>query len=138
MKTNRTDPDLIVKATEFRFFEEIPEQNGIQGILAEYYLMSTNNRLADCMLLYTHHAYSRASLRGIDAMAILAVIDFGISTKHNDRLIYRIRGKDGLEQLTAEMKEKTRNLVVVTDLHCRKIITCFKANKHTQKRIARH
>jgi len=82
---------------------------------------------------YSFHSEIRMSQRGISPEAIKACIRYG-EVIHKQSMKFFFVTKKRLDLLPPKLKEKVRDLVVVTDLNEDCVVTCYR-NAHAPHRI---
>lgn len=82
---------------------------------------------------YSFHSAARMSQRGISPEAINACINNG-EVIHKQGMKFFFIPKKRLDLLRPKLKDKVKDLVVVTDLYEKCVITCYR-NAHAPHRI---
>jgi hypothetical protein len=82
---------------------------------------------------YSFHSEIRMSQRGISPEATNACIRYG-EVIHKQSMKFFFITKKALDLLSPKLQEKVRDLVVVTDLKEKCVITCYR-NAHAPHRI---
>lgn len=84
---------------------------------------------------HTIHSQRRASQRSIDYRTILAILHYGTPFPLQHLIFYTIEKGALPRHVDRKLREKTRNLVLVTADNDTTIITCYKA-KNAMKYIS--